>query len=284
MATTAIERSPPRGSITAARRRLGLAATGWFIATLIGQALFLAYIIGFYAPPVATGDIAAWSRNKGVIDAYVAGDTMGNLQFGIHILMAAILTFGGILQLWPALRRRAAGFHRWNGRVFVAAAGVAAIGGLWLVWVRGSRLGWASAIGITLNALFILLFVALAWRAARERDFASHQRWATRAFLVVNGVWFLRVGMMAFALIGIGALGLPRSLAQDFFALWSFGSTLVPLLVYELYLRARTAHGPTPAHAMAGGLAVLTLAMALGVAGAALMMWAPALRAAGVLG
>ena len=34
---------------------------------------------------------------------------------------------------------------------------------------------------------------------------------------------------------------------------------------------------------MGGGLLVLTLVMALGIAGAALMMWAPALRAAGVL-
>ena len=280
MATTAIDLQSRIAGHAAARRFLGFAAASWFIVTLIGQALFLGYIIGFYVPPVALGDIAAWSRNKAVIDGYVAGDAAGNLQFGVHVLMAAILTFGGILQLWPALRRRAAGFHRWNGRVFVAAATIAATGGLWLVWIRGSRLGWASATGITLNALLILVFIALAWRAARARDFATHQRWATRAFLAVSGVWFLRVGMMAFALIGIGGLGLPKSRAQDFFAVWSFGSTLVPLLVYELYRRAKS---PGGSYAMGGGLLVLTLVMALGIAGAALMMWAPALRAAGVL-
>ena len=280
MATTAIDLQPRIAGHAAARRFLGFAATSWFIVTSLGQALFLGYIIGFYAPPVAVGDIAAWSRNKAVIDGFVAGDAAGNLQFGVHVLMAAILTFGGILQLWPALRRRAAGFHRWNGRVFVAAATVAATGGLWLVWIRGSRLGWASATGITLNALLILVFIALAWRAARARDFATHQRWAMRAFLVVSGVWFLRVGMMAFALIGIGGLGLPKSRAQDFFAVWSFGSTLVPLLVYELYRRAKS---PGGSYVMGGGLLVLTMAMAVGIAGAALMMWAPALRAAGVL-
>lgn len=277
--TTLTLAARPSHALTAPRA-LRFAAASWFVVTLVGQLLFLGYIIGFYAPPVLHDDIAAWSRNKAVIDGYVAGDTMGNLQFGVHVLMAAILTCGGILQIWPALRRRSARLHRWNGRVFMVAAMIAALGGLWLVWIRGSRLGWASATGITLNALLILIFVALAWRAARARDFGAHQRWAMRAFLVVSGVWFLRIGMMAFALIAVGGIGLPKSRVQDFFAVWSFGSTLVPLLVYELYRRTNSTSGR---YVMGGGLLVLTLAMAVGVAGAALMMWTPALRAAGVL-
>ena len=259
------------------------AATGWFVVTLIGQLLFLAYITGFYGPPVLRGTLADWSKYRDLIDGYVAGDTMGNLQFGIHILMAAILTFGGVLQLWPALRNRVRAIHRWNGRVFVLAALVASIGGLWLVWVRGSRLGVASSSGITLNAALILIFVGFAWQAARLRDFATHRRWAVRAFLAVSGVWFLRVGLMAFGLIATGLLGLPKELSMSFFAVWSFGSYLVPLAVFQLYLGAE-AGTARARYVMGGSLAGLTLLMAVGIAGASLVMWYPSLKASGLFG
>lgn len=259
------------------------AATGWFVVTLIGQLLFLVYITGFYGPPVLRGTLADWSKYRDLIDGYVAGDTMGNLQFGIHILMAAILTFGGVLQLWPSLRNRARAFHRWNGRVFVLAALVASIGGLWLVWVRGSRLGVASSSGITLNAALILTFVGFAWLAARRRDFATHRRWAVRAFLAVSGVWFLRVGLMAFGLIATGLLGLPKELSLSFFAVWSFGSYLVPLAVFQLYLGAE-AGTARARYIVGGGLTGLTLLMAVGITGASLVMWYPSLKASGLFG
>ena len=259
------------------------ATTGWFVVTLVGQLLFLVYITGFYGPPVLRGTLADWSKHREVIDGYVTGDSVGNLQFGIHVLMAAILTFGGVLQLWPALRNRVRGFHRWNGRVFVAVALVAAIGGLWLVWVRGSRLGVASSSGITVNAALIMILVGFAWQAARRRDFASHRRWAVRAFLAVSGVWFLRVGIMAFGLIATGLLGLPESLSMGFFDLWSFGSYLLPLMIYELYWRAEVG-SIRSRYAMGSGLAILSLLTALGIVGASAVMWYPPLKASGLFG
>lgn len=278
-------------AVTVARTRddgglaaLRLSVRGWFIATLLGQAMFLFYIVGFYTPPVATGGFERWSQNRDVIHAWVAGDVMGNVQFGLHVLAAAILTFGGILQLWPSLRTRARRFHRWNGRVFMVTALFAALGGLWLVWVRGSRIDMANAVAVSTNGVLILWFAIAAWRAARARRFVAHEQWAVRAFLAVSGVWCLRVGMMAYALIGIGALGLPRETAMTFFTLWGFGSFLVPLAVHELYLRAKA--GPSSgrrlaAAAVVGLSAVLVL---IGSAGATMVMWLPTLRASGLFG
>ncbi len=250
----------------------------WLLLALFGQGLFLTYIVGFYLPPVMRGEPAAWSQHRQVIDGYVAGDTLGNIQFGLHIVLAAILTLGGILQLWPALRMRFPSAHRWNGRLFVIAAVFASMGGLWLVWVRGSRLGMASALGISLNAVLILLFVALAWRAARGGDFTAHRRWALRAFLAVSGVWFLRIGLMAYGLLAIGLLGAPESSGAAFFALWSFGSYLAPLLVLQLWLHT-DAGPPARQRSIAWGWGGLVLLTAIGIGGAAAVMWLPPLLA-----
>ncbi len=276
LSTTAPMRKPANPA------SLDHAVRAWFVVTLIGQAIFLFYIVGFYAPPVARGTLSDWSKYRQLIDGHVPGDTAGNIMFGSHVALAAILTLGGLLQLWPALRRAVPALHRWNGRLFVMTALLAALGGLWLVWVRGSRLGPASATSITLNAVLIITFVALAWRAARARDFATHSEWAIRSFLVVSSVWFLRIGIMAFGLIASGVFGAPPTLTEAFFPIWSFGSILVPLAVYELYRLARASNSPRAHAAMATGLAGITVLMATGIAGATLMMWLPPLRASGL--
>jgi hypothetical protein len=256
----------------------------WFIVTATGQTIFFLYITGYYAPPVARGTLADWSKYRDLITGHVPGDTMGNAMFGVHVALAAMLTLGGVLQLWPALRRRLPVLHRWNGRLFVVAALLAALGGLWLVWGRQSRLSNASDISITLNAVLVIGFVTLAWRAARARDFAAHQDWAMRAFFTVSGVWFLRIGIMGFALIAVGLFGAEEALVEAAFPVLSFASYLVPLGVYELYRRARRSPAPAAQTAMAAGLLALTLVMAVGIFGATMMMWLPPLKASGLFG
>jgi hypothetical protein len=46
---------------------------------------------------------------------------IGNAFFGAHVLMAAVLTLGGTLQLVPQIRARLIAFHIWLGRVFLVA-------------------------------------------------------------------------------------------------------------------------------------------------------------------
>ena len=103
----------------------------------------------------------------------MAGDVIGNLFFAAHVVVAVVLTFGGTLQLVPQIRKYALAFHRWNGRLFMIAAFAAALGGLYLEWVRGTGLraptGIPNAIAVTLNAVLILAFTWLAWRAVRGK-------------------------------------------------------------------------------------------------------------------
>lgn len=262
---------------TKAARFLSNAAVFWFITAVAGQWTFVYYITAFYGPSALSGDYSAWDRNKGMTDGYVAGDVPGNLFFLAHVLLAAVLTLGGTLQLIPQIRTYAIWLHRLNGRLFLIAATAAAIAGLYLQWIRGTALrsetGLVSAYATTLDGVLILLFAALAYRAARAKRIDVHQRWATRLFLVVNGVWFLRVGYMAWVVLTQGVFrGFP------FFTYWSYGAFLVPLAIYELYWRAK-AGPPLAQRTMASALILLSLAMAAGEVAAFLFMWQPLLTA-----
>jgi hypothetical protein len=154
------------------------AAALWFVTAVAGQWVFVYYISAFYGPATASGDWAAWDRNKHMTDGYVAGDDAGNVFFAAHVICAAAVTFAGTLQLIPWIRERAIAFHRWNGRTFMIAALAGALGGLYLEWVRGTGMraptGLASAFGVTLNAVLILWFVVVAWLTARNRNVSVH--------------------------------------------------------------------------------------------------------------
>ena len=57
--------------------------------------------------------------------------------------------------------------------------------------------------------------------------------------------------------------------------LTGYASTLFPLAVLELYLRADDSAGPRARLAVAGGLVVLTLLTGIGIFGAYMGMWRP---------
>lgn len=263
----------------AARKSTGAAllrrsAVTWFLVAAAGQGAFVWMILAYYGRRTLAGDFAGWNE-KPIIKGYVAGDTAGNVMFAMHVLLAALVTVGGLLQLVPALRRRAPRLHRWNGRLFFVVAYVMAVGGLWLTWVRHTWLSLISGIAVSVDGVLILIFVAAAWRSALRRDFVAHRRWAMRAFLVVNGVWFLRVAIMAWVLLTAGGLGMNDSLSGPADIMLQFGAYLVPLAVLEVYFRAQASRAAR-AKRLAGGLiGVATLFTATGIAGAIAFMWWP---------
>ncbi|WP_187471078.1 DUF2306 domain-containing protein [Luteimonas viscosa] len=254
-------------------RSLAWAARGWFAIALAGQWLFAVYILLALVQPLALGDGDAVNRT-GLITGHVAGDGVGNGVLLAHVLAAALLSLGGLLQLLPWLRRHWPAWHRWAGRGFMVLSLAGAGSGLFLVWVRGSRLGDASAMAVTLNGVLIVVAAAMAWRLARQRRFAGHRRWAIRALLLVSGVWTMRLGFMAWFILNQGPRGNTPRMDGWFDIAWSFGCYLLPLAVAELYFRAERA-GPAVRRAVAAVLASGALLTALGVFGAWRMMWGP---------
>jgi len=244
----------------------------WFLVAVIGQLMFASYVFIFYGGSAVQGNWAVW--NKVMPHGYVPGDTMGNSAIALHLLLAVYITIGGAIQLVPRIRDRAPSFHRWNGRIYIPTAFVMSIGGLYLVWVRGSVGDLSQHIAISLNAVLIMLCAVMTLRSALAYELDVHRRWALRLFLVVSGVWFFRVGLMLWILINGGPVGFdPKTFTGPALTIIAFGQYLLPLAVLELYLGARERGGTSARLVMAAGLFMLTIAMGVGIFGAAIGLW-----------
>jgi uncharacterized membrane protein len=260
-------------SLPSARKALNRTVLLWYFVTALGQAAFLLFILLFYYPSALSGNFVAWD-NKPNITGFVAGDAVGNMMFALHVIIAAVMTAGGLVQLIPAIRQKWPKIHRWNGRVFVATALILAVGGLWLVWVRGSYLTLTGAFGISLNGFLIIGFAAQAWRTAINKKFAEHRRWALRLFIVANAVWFMRLGYMIWG-VGTGGAGVGDAMNGPFDYFLAFGNSLVPLAFMELYLRVQATQSHRAYYAMAAALIVCALLTIGGSAAAWMFMWGP---------
>ena len=246
----------------------------WFLAAAAGQIAFIYYITVYYGGRTLSGNYAGWNDRE-IIDGYIAGDDSGNVMFAAHVLLAAVITLGGLAQLIPQIRNRFRAFHRWNGRVFMAIALFLAINGLILTWGRGTYLSVISGVAVSVNGVLILAFVAMAWRFAAARRIDDHRRWAMRLFLAVNGVWFFRVGMMAWIILNQGPVGMTRNLDGPADIAIAFGSYLIPLAILEIYFAAQRSARLAPK--LGASLIVLasTAVMAVGIFGAIAFMWGP---------
>ena len=264
--------APAATRVATAATMLRMSARFWFTVAAIGQLAFVYFIARFYIPPTLQGQLEAWNR-KALITGYVPGDDAGNFAFGVHVVLAAVITASGLVQLLPVIRRRAPALHRWNGRVFVTLAVVMSLGGLWLVWGRGTYLTIPGAVSISLLGVLTLVAAATTVWHARARRIASHEAWALRLFLLCSGVWFQRVGYMAWIILNGAPVGIGPRMDGAFDIAWGFGQFILPLTVLELYLLARRSMSPGLKASVAALLGLLTLVMAVGIAGTVGIMW-----------
>lgn len=256
-----------------AQRLLTRSGQVWFLTAAAGQLMFVYYIVAAYLPDTLAGQFALWN-DTGLIKGHVPDDGFGNLMFITHVLLAALMTLAGLMQLTAPLRNWAPRLHRMSGRVFLALAVYLALGGLWMVWGRGTHLNDIGAVAVTLNTGLILVFAALAVHFAMKRDIARHRPWAMRLFMVANGVWFIRMFYSAWFLTA-GPVGVSSRMDGWFDIFVSFGVMVIPLTGLELYLRAQKSRST----ALKWSSTLVTLIAAgltgLGAVGATLIMWGP---------
>lgn len=259
-----------------ARKAINGAAKFWFATTLIGQAIFSYYIVAFYYVSTANWDIARF--NKAMPAGYIEGDSMGNVAVVAHVLFAALITLGGLMQLVPSLRSKLPALHRWNGRVYILTALIMSLSGAFMILTRSDKVVgdlFAHA-ALMINGAIIVTCAIIAFKMARRRQFAQHRIWALRVFVAVSGVWFFRIGFMAWNMFHGRPVGFdPASFTGPFLTVLQVLVYILPLAVLELYLRAKAKGSAGQKLATAAGVVLLSVVMLWGIFGATVAMWLP---------
>jgi len=259
-----------------ANKFLTNSANAWFFIAVTGQWIFAIYVASFYGGATLSGDIAHW--NKVMPHGYVEGDIIGNIAVGLHLLLALVVLVGGPLQLIPQIRSKAPKFHRVNGRVYVFTAMILSLGGLFMVWTRGTVGAEIGKYSISLNAILIMIFAALAVFYAMKKNIKVHRRWAIRLFLVMGGVWFFRVGLMLWLMIHQAPVGFdPKTFSGPFLTFLGFAQYCVPLAFAQLYFSAQESKNNQFKAVTAMVIIILTLATLGGIIAASMGMWLPRL-------
>ena len=248
----------------AARAALGASARLWWVVTALGQWVFAFYIAAFFGLLLARHGLEGLKQSH-LFNGFIPGDTAGNTAVAAHLVLAFIIMTAGPLQLVPQIRARAPAFHRFIGRTYMSAAVTASLAGLFLIWSRPLFGPLSNNIATSLDGVLVVTFAAIALRYAIARDIRTHRRWALRLFMVASSVWFLRVGFRVWEFL-TGGVGIDeKTFSGPFVVTWHFGQFLLPLAILELYFRARDAADPRARLAMAGGLLVITVLMAIGI-------------------
>jgi Predicted membrane protein (DUF2306) len=255
---------------------LNLSAKIWFIIATIGQWIFGFYVVSVYHVSTFKGDFEKW--NTVLPKGYVVGDWKGNLLVGIHVILAAIMIIGGPLQFIPPIRERFRTFHRWLGKTYVVTAIIVSSVGFIMVWTRGTVGDTFMHVTNSIQAFYIIIFAILAIKFARKRQFANHRMWALRLFMVANGVWFFRVGLMAWLVINQAPVGFnPGTFTGPFLWVLSTFAYAVPisLILLEMYFYAQKKQNQAFSNATSATIFLFTIIMTIGIFGATMGMWLP---------
>jgi hypothetical protein len=247
----------PRSSASGILRASGVI---WFIPAVIGQWLFAYHVAEQYFVTALAGNIGAW--NERLFVGLVEGDLVGNIALVVHLIIAFVVTISGTLQLMLQIRRHAPAFHRWNGRLYILMAFVTSIAALYMVWTRDTFGPDSLELSVSLNAVLIMVFAAMTLRFAMARRFDVHHRWALRTFMVMSGVWFLRVMYACIGVVTQGAMlpGITDDMSGPTNHVVGYASFLLPLAVLEFYLWA--------GRSKAAGLKIAAAAVVVVAAGA----------------
>lgn len=274
MVTPAIQTTHPQ--VIKAQKTLNATAKFWFIIMILGQLFFAYYIAKYYGGLTMEEGVGAWGKNLFI--TIKEGGIFANIFIVAHVFLAFVVVLGGPLQLIPSLQNKAKTFHRWNGRIYFVTAIAIAITGVGLRLTNELPGGFIGSFGQFLNAFFICTFSVLAWRSVIKKNIQAHRRWAIRSFLMVSGVYFMRLTFGFWLLVNNFTLpGSTENFDGPFDRFLVIGFTTIPLVFSELYFYAQDTNRAVGKYLMSATLFLLTLAIIAGTFMAVQVFWLPLL-------
>ena len=178
-----MERALDRGLASSARV---MAAAVWLSAMLFGI-----YILIFYALAVVTDDLARW--NATLPSLHVPDGHLGNAGMALHFAGGGGLLVLGSIQFIEAVRARIPRLHRFIGRIYVASALAAGVGGLVFIAARGTVGGVWMDLGFGLYGALMVVAAVQTGRYAAARRLSEHRAWAVRLYALAIGSWLYRM-------------------------------------------------------------------------------------------
>lgn len=249
---------------------ISLVATVWLSATLFGL-----YILTFYAGALAEGEMERWNGVlRGLHDPQTPVATAG---IGLHFAAGGLILVLGCIQLMAGVRARYPAFHRWTGRLYVAAALLAGVGGLIFIVQKGTIGGLVMDLGFGLYGVLMVVAAVQTYRHARAGRLDLHRAWALRLFALALGSWLYRMDYGFWMILADGA-GHVGEFRGPFDRVMAFFFYLPNLLVVEAFLRARRrAVSPALRLATSAALTAATGLILLGTYYFTRVYWGPAI-------
>ncbi|RST30431.1 DUF2306 domain-containing protein [Sphingomonas ginkgonis] len=249
--------------------------SGWTLAGSVwaSGAVFGLYMLLFFGGTALHGTLDRWNESLDFL--HPANAPSATAGIGVHFLAGGLLLILGPLQLMGSIRRAYPALHRWLGRIYVAAAGIAGVGGLVFILVAGTIGGPVMNVGLAGYGVLVTLCSVKAYTEAQARRFERHRAWAIRLFSLVVGSWLFRIDYGFWFMIA-GKVGHTHLFRGPFDYFMDFFFYLPNLVVAELFIRTRRM---APHSALkAGAAAVLVTASAFVLTASfyfAVQFWVP---------
>jgi uncharacterized membrane protein len=197
--------------------------------------LLLAFLTGI---PVLTSLAQVIQIPTGTYPADSARLAVAPVAWFGHVLAGVAFGITGPMQFVRALRHRFGRMHRVSGRVFVVAGAALGLSGLSLLAQVTSVRTPVADIARGLFGLVLLVALAMAMAAIRERDIHRHRLWMIRSYAVGMGLGV--VGLVFFPIYLVTGAP-PMGLGAD---LLFVGSWLMSILLGEAVILRLSAARP----------------------------------------
>lgn len=258
-------------------RTLRWSLAGLVLASWASSAIFASYILAFYLAQATPARLVGWNAN--LPGLYAPGHPLALAAMAAHLLTGAVLLGLGPLQLIGEVRRRWPALHRWTGRIYICAAGLAGLGGLAFIAIRGTIGGAPMNLGFALYGGLMVLAAVQTWRHACAGRTAAHRAWAIRLFALTVGSWLYRMEY-GFWLPLTHDAGHTRDFHGPVDVVMGFFFYVPNLLVAEAFIRARSGEARAPTRlAASAALNGATFVVALGTYYFTRFFWGPAILA-----
>lgn len=180
-------------------------------------------LVFFTAIPVLTALFNVVQIPSGAHPADSAHLAVAPVSWFAHALAGVAFGITGPVQFVRALRNRFGALHRVSGRIFVLSGAILGLSGLSLLTQVESQRTPVADIARGLFGLALLIALALAMVAIRNRDFVRHRAWMIRAYAVGMG---LGTVALVFFPIYIAMGQAPTGLASDILFVGSWGLSI----------------------------------------------------------